>query len=184
LTTNGQGTVYWAAATTGTAGTTNTVTSVDQFTGDGVTTNFALSVTPGSLNQTIVNYNGVVQLHSAYAIVGNVIIFSQAPYAGSQIEVSTIQGAASTSGSYVTRTYTGDGTTRNFTVTSGTTVNSVLVVNAGAVMIPTTDYTVSGAVLTFAVAPALSANIQIRELVVLAATVTTDTLRPFLLMGA
>ena len=65
----------------------------------------------------------------------------------------------------VTRNYTGDASTTAFTVTSGATVDSVLVMENGVVQKPTTDYTVSGTTLTFqGGAPASGVAIQIREL--------------------
>ena len=65
----------------------------------------------------------------------------------------------------VTRNYTGDASTTAITVTSGATVDSVLVMENGVVQKPTTDYTVSGTTLTFqGGAPASGVAIQIREL--------------------
>jgi len=67
--------------------------------------------------------------------------------------------------SYVTRNYTGDGSTAAFTVTSGTAVDNVLVMENGVVQKPTTDYQISGTTLTFqGGAPASGVAIQIREL--------------------
>ena len=67
--------------------------------------------------------------------------------------------------SYVTRNYTGDGSTSAFTVTSGTAVDNVIVTENGVVQKPTTDYTISGTTLTFqGGAPASGVAIQIREL--------------------
>ena len=65
---------------------------------------------------------------------------------------------------YVTRTYTGDGSTVGFVVTSGTTVNDVLVTENGVLQTPTTDYTISSTTLTFSTAPGSGVAIQIREL--------------------
>ena len=64
----------------------------------------------------------------------------------------------------VTRNYTGDGTTTDFTVTSGAAVDDVLVFENGVCQKPTTDYTISGTTLTFTTAPANGVAIQIREL--------------------
>ena len=69
----------------------------------------------------------------------------------------------------VTLTYTagaatGDGSTVAFTINSGRAVANVLVVVNGAILIPTTDYTISGTTLTFITAPAADAEIQIRYL--------------------
>tara|TARA_R110002153_G_scaffold67514_2_gene179767 strand:+ start:1085 stop:1684 length:600 start_codon:yes stop_codon:yes gene_type:complete len=65
----------------------------------------------------------------------------------------------------VTRNYTGDGSDSTFDVTSGTTVDNVLVFENGVCQKPTTDYTISGTTLTFqGGAPATGVAIQIREL--------------------
>jgi len=64
----------------------------------------------------------------------------------------------------VTRAYTGDGSTVGFTVTSGATVDSVLVSENGVLQRPTTDYTISSTTLTFAAAPSAAVQIIIREL--------------------
>jgi len=66
--------------------------------------------------------------------------------------------------SYTTRNATGDGTTTDYTVTSGVGVDDVLVMENGIVQKPTTDYTISGTTLTFTTAPANGVAIQIREL--------------------
>ena len=65
---------------------------------------------------------------------------------------------------YNTRTATGDGSTAGFTVTSGTTVDDVIVLINGLTQTPTTDYTISGTTLTFGTAPEASDAIVIREL--------------------
>jgi hypothetical protein len=66
--------------------------------------------------------------------------------------------------SSVTRTGTGDGSTTTFTVTNGTTVDNVLVMENGVTQAPTSDYTISGTTLTFGTAPASGVNIVVREL--------------------
>ena len=65
---------------------------------------------------------------------------------------------------YNTRTATGNGSTAAYTVTSGMTVDTVLVTENGVLQEPTTDYTISGTTLTFGTAPASGVNIVIREL--------------------
>ena len=65
---------------------------------------------------------------------------------------------------YVNRSYTGDGSTTGFTITTGLNVNKVLVTENGVLQVPTTDYTISSTTLTFVVAPASGVAIQIREL--------------------
>ena len=61
-------------------------------------------------------------------------------------------------------TATGDASTTTFTITSGRTVDDILVFVNGICLTPTDDYTVSGTTLTFVTAPAASAEITIRVL--------------------
>jgi hypothetical protein len=65
---------------------------------------------------------------------------------------------------YNTRTATGDGSTTGFTVTSGATVDDVIVTENGVLQAPTSDYTISSTTLTFGTAPASGVAIVIREL--------------------
>jgi len=65
---------------------------------------------------------------------------------------------------YASGTATGDGSDTTFTINSGRSVNDVLVIVNGAILIPTTDYTISGTTLTFLTAPAADAEISIRYL--------------------
>ena len=65
---------------------------------------------------------------------------------------------------YTAGSATGDGSTTVFTINSGRAVADVLVIVNGVVLVPTTDYTISGTNLTFATAPAPSAEIQFRYL--------------------
>jgi len=65
---------------------------------------------------------------------------------------------------YAAGAATGDGSDTTFTINSGRSVNDVLVIVNGAILVPTTDYTISGTTLTFITAPAAAAEIQIRYL--------------------
>jgi hypothetical protein len=163
LKTDGSGNLSWIAQPA-------TTITVDNFTGDGTTVAFTLTVTPTSINQTIVNYNGTLQLRAAYTVVGSTLTFSEAPVNGSLVEVTTTLGTTSGAGAFVTRSYTGNGVQATFSVTSGCTASSVIVTENGLVQIPTVDYTISGGTLTFDGAPANGISIQIRELAVAVAT--------------
>ena len=82
---------------------------------------------------------------------------------------STITNSGTASGFVVASSYThskatGDGSTTDFTITSGRAVNDVLVFVNGICLVPTDDYTISGTTLTFAAAPAASAEITFRFL--------------------
>ena len=157
LKTDGAGNLSWIAQPVASI-------TVDNFTGNGVQTTFTLGVTPSSINQTVINYNGAFQLRNAYSLSGANVIFTEAPANGSLVEVTTTMGATSGAGAFVTRTYTGNGVATTFTVTSGSTVSSVLVTENGLLQVPTTDYTISGSTITFISAPANGVVIQIREL--------------------
>ena len=65
---------------------------------------------------------------------------------------------------YTAGSATGDGSTTVFTINSGRAVADILVIVNGVILVPTTDYTISGTNLTFATAPAASAEIQFRYL--------------------
>jgi len=65
---------------------------------------------------------------------------------------------------YASGTATGDGSDTTFTINSGRSVNDVLVIVNGVILIPTTDYSISGTTLTFATAPANGAEIAFRYL--------------------
>lgn len=171
LSTNGSGNLSWVAQSGGGGTASYASITIDNFTGNGVQTDFTLSVTPSSEADITVNYNGALQLHSAYTLSGNTLTLSEAPSNGSYLEVTSITGlTAANNASFTTRTYTGDGTETEFTVTNGTTVSSVLVTENGVLQVPTTDYTISSTTLTFTTAPASGVNIQIRELSVVSAS--------------
>ena len=91
-------------------------------------------------------------------------------------------GGVSGSGSSVLRTYDADGTTTNFTVTSGVDANTILVTENGLIQEPIADYSVSGTTLTFTTAPAANVRITIRELATGGGS-AEPTLHPFLLSG-
>ena len=88
------------------------------------------------------------------------LLFDTSASALKKIQKSNI----ATTLSYNTRTGTGDGSTTTFTVTSGATVDDVIVTENGVVQAPTSDYTISGTTLTFTTAPGAGVAIVIREL--------------------
>jgi len=70
----------------------------------------------------------------------------------------------STTLTYSSGTAVGDNSTTAFTISSGRSVQDVLVFVNGFMLTPTTDYTISGTTLTFITAPATSAEITYRYL--------------------
>ena len=152
-------------ANTGSGGTLTGY--VDAFTGDGSNSAFTLSTTPDSENIIFVSIQGVSQPKTSYSLSGNILTFDSVPPNTAYIEVTTLAATSivSSSGNLVYRTYTGNNTATNFTVTSGVVANNLLVAENGILQRPITDYTVSGANVVFSTAPANGVDIQIRELV-------------------
>ena len=91
LSTDGTGNLSWVAPSGGGGGGPVAITS-DSFTGNGVQTQFTLSVTPTNINYTTVNYNGVTLLNTDYSVSGNVLTISSPPANNSSIQVNTISG--------------------------------------------------------------------------------------------
>jgi len=73
-------------------------------------------------------------------------------------------GTISLTLTYSSGTATGNGSTTAFTISSGRSVEDVLVFVNGFQLTPTTDYTISGTTLTFQTAPANNAEITYRYL--------------------
>ena len=154
-------------ANTGSGGTLTGY--VDAFTGDGSNSAFTLSTTPSDENIIFVSVQGVMQPKTSYSLSGNILTFDSVLPNTAYIEVTTLSGTNISSSSLMYRTYTGDNTATNFTVTSGVNVNNLLVAENGILQRPTTDYTVSGANVVFTTAPATGVDIQVRELVTISA---------------
>ena len=94
---------------------------LDELTGDGTAT-YALSVTPQSENYTNVYIEGVYQEKGTYSVSGANITFSSNVPTGYSIEVSTMRTIAASSvtqTTFVTDTFTANGSTNNFTLVNG-----------------------------------------------------------------
>jgi len=109
---------------------------------------------------TSLDITGKTELAEQAADDDELIIYDKSTTTIKKIQKSNI----ATTLTYNTRTGTGDGSTTTFTVTSGATVDDVIVTENGVVQAPTSDYTISGTTLTFATAPGSGVNIVIREL--------------------
>jgi hypothetical protein len=140
-------------------------TYIDKFTGNGSQTQFILSTTPDSENQTMVFLNGVYQNKDTYSVSGANVVFTDTATANDTIEVTTFVKVINVNSSmYRTRIYQGDGSTTTFTISSGYTANTILLFNNGVAQFPVDDYTVSGTTLTYVLPPGSDETIQIREL--------------------
>ena len=96
LSTDGSGSLSWISAAVAASGS-NIV--VDTFSGNGVQTVFTLTNAPTSENYTLININGVSQLHSAYTVANANVTLSTAPVNGAAIEVMTFNLGSGSSGS-------------------------------------------------------------------------------------
>lgn len=115
--------------------------TVDSFTGNASQTNFVLSKTPANNQNVLVTISGVVQYPSdatnirAYSVIGNVLIFVEAPAGGSLIQVRHIGFAGATSSS-VTGFY---GRTGNVGLNTSDTVSIGSAYVSGNIGIGTTN---------------------------------------------
>ena len=94
---------------------------LDELTGDGTAT-YTLSVTPQSENYTNVYIEGVYQEKGTYSVSGSNITFSSNVPTGYSIEVSTmrtIPSSSVTQTTFVTDTFTANGSTNNFPLVNG-----------------------------------------------------------------
>jgi len=118
LTTDGTGNLSWASQTG-----SNIV--IDTFTGNGVQTVFTLTDSPASEDYTIINIDGVSQLHSAYTVANANVTLSSAPAVGAVIEVMTFNLGGAASGGNGSSGYTYVEATGNTTAS----VNTKYIVN-------------------------------------------------------
>jgi hypothetical protein len=130
-------------------------------TGDGSTT--TLTIDSGrAVDDVLVYVNGFLLTPTTdYTISGTTLTFVTAPASSAEIVVRYL---ALGGGGYSNDTGTGDGSTTTLTIDSGRTVEDIIVTVNGVTLVPVTDYTISATTLTFATAPALSAEISVRYL--------------------
>ena len=113
------------------------------------------AITNAKLNSSAINSQ--TELAEQAADNDTLLLFDTSASALKKIQVSNVSPSKSSG------TATGDGSTTAFTINSGRNVNDVLVVVNGIVMVPTTDYQISGTTLTFqGSAPASGAEIVFR----------------------
>ena len=154
---------------------------VQALTPNSSTTTFVLDYAVGSAASVMVFYGGVYQIPGvAYSISGggSSITFSEAPttgttltlvYLGHQLTIARTAGQETS-----TQSFTGDGSTTNFTLTDPPVINSGIIVFIDGIQQQlTTNFTVSGSTLAFTSAPDTSADIDVY--VIVQEKVTIDT---------
>ncbi len=138
----------------------------DVFTGNGSATAFTLSETPPNANSVLVFVDGILQKSSSnYSISGTTLTFTSAPDASAEIEAKHfgIRGVVRRSTDYQYDAFTGNGSATTFNLsTSGATTNSAFVFYNGIALKPSTDYSISGIVLTTTFTPINASEITVR----------------------
>lgn len=140
--------------------------TTDAFTGDGSTVAFTLTETPTVANSVMVFVDGILQKTSTnYSISGATLTFTSAPDASSEIEAKHmgLRGVVRRGPDYQYDAFTGDGSTVAFNLSnSGVPTNSAFVFYNGVALKPTTDYSISGFVMTLTFAPVSASEIMVR----------------------
>ena len=140
--------------------------TTDTFTANGSTDAFTLSETPPNANSVLVFADGILQKATTnYSVSGNVVTFTSNPASGTEIEVKHmgIRGVMRRGPDYQLDLFTGDGSDTTFTLSnSGVPTNNAFVFYNGVCLKPTTDYSISGNVLTTTFAPQNASEIMVR----------------------
>jgi hypothetical protein len=109
---------------------------------------------------TSLDITGKTELAEQAADNDELVIYDVSTSTIKKIQKSNI----ATTMTYSKGTFTGDGSTQAFTISSGRAVDDVLVFVNGVCLVPTDDYTISGTTLTFVTAPTSGAEITVRYL--------------------
>ena len=121
----------------------------------------------GAPVQSVAGKTGAVSLVKGDVGLGNVDNTADADKPVSTATQSALDDKQDTlvAASYTSTTVTmATGSTTTVTIDSGRSVNDVLVFADGLMKLPTTDYTIAGTTLTFAVAPGNGVVVHVRYL--------------------
>lgn len=154
VTASGTGNTKTITVTGGGSGGSSTFYK-DTFSGNGSTTGFTLANSVSNENLTQIYISGVYQSKDNYSVSGTGITFTTAPPAGTNnIEVISV-GSVSVSdeGTLSRDSFTGDGTTTQFTLGVAPTSEDLTYVFIQGVYQEKSTYSLSGSTLTFSVAP-------------------------------
>jgi len=161
---NDSGTIKEIGGSTGDA-TSPLAGDVRGYTGDGSTTAYTVS-SGADVENVLVFVNGVYQRPTTdYTVSGTTLTFGTAPASADAITIKElVEGANIINDTGLVRSYTGDGSTTAFNVTTGKAQEEFLVFINGVYQRPTNEYTVSSGTLTFVTAPVNADVITIKEL--------------------
>ena len=152
------------------------VVEVDEFVGDGTTTNFATSLSIINENATTVFVSGVYQSKLTYGTTGNVVSFTTAPPNGANIEIVHIKALALSG--FNKNNFVGTGSQTAFTLNTTVTEENMTFVFLEGIYQDKSTYGISGSTLTFATAPQNGYNVEVMVLGAISASTNalyTDT---------
>src|SRR5210317_1323682 len=136
----------------GSAGLNQVVTTYES-TGDGSTVAFNTGTTITSEDLTWAFIDGVYQEKGAYSTSGSTVTFSAAPPNGTSIEVLNLS-SITTGGAFDHNSFSGDGSTTDFTLANTPDSETDLIVFIDGVYQNNNAFNVSGTTLSFDTAPA------------------------------
>ena len=152
------------------------VIEVDEFVGDGTTTNFATSLSIINEDATQVYVSGVYQSKLTYQTTGNVVSFTTAPPNGANIEIVHIKALALSG--FNKNNFVGTGSQTAFTLNTTVNEENMTFVFLEGIYQDKSTYGISGSTLTFATAPQNGYNIEVMVLGAISASTNalyTDT---------
>jgi len=135
----------------------------DNFTGNGSTTAFPLSVTPASEDLTNVFLQGVYQDKSTYSLSGNVLTFSTAPQNGYTFDVMSQTATNLSQATYLASdNFAGTGSQTSFTLVNGTPSNKAFtMVFLSGVYQQKATYSLTSGAIVFSTAPGSSDTVEV-----------------------
>jgi len=133
----------------------------DNFTGDGVETEFSMARGVTNEDQTQIYIDGAYQEKGTYTVSGNLITFSTAPTSGHSIEVMTISGINTGPTTLYQDNFTGNGATTNFTLANSVDNEIKTMVFLNGVYQFKGTYSTSGTTLSFDTAPGNGTLIEV-----------------------
>src|SRR6056300_746618 len=131
----------------------NQVINTYESTGDGSTVAFDTGTTITTEDLTWVFIDGVYQEKGAYSTSGSTVTFSAAPPNGTSIEVLNLS-SITTGGAFDHNSFSGDGSTTDFTLANTPDSETDLIVFIDGVYQNNNAFNVSGTTLSFDTAPA------------------------------
>ena len=152
------------------------VIEVDEFVGDGTTTNFSTSLSIINEDATTVFVSGVYQSKLTYQTTGNVVSFTTAPPNGANIEIVHVKALALSG--FNKNNFVGTGSQTAFTLNTTVNEENMTFVFLEGIYQDKSTYSISGATLTFATAPQNGYNIEVMVLGAISASTNalyTDT---------